>query len=322
MTSSESTSFLLQPFPNFYTATSTVLKFLQSYLGFDLCMVTHVKGQQWVVLDVEDRHYGIESGRVLPWSESLCCQILAERSTSVVPDISAIAQYADNPFCQKFNIGAYISLPLRHSNGELFGTLCAFHPTTKPASIAAQRPLLNVIVQLLVSLLESDLKLMEQKRKGERSQLSSWQDPLTGLYNRDAWLHFLNVEDGRCKRYGREASIITLEFELTLINQAEGKAKVDQWIKQMSQLLKDVLREQDIIARVSGNEIAIIALETEAERLGGLIERLQVLIGESHFNVALGCAIHTPGAELSDSWHRAQTSMHMWKRHNPTTLSA
>lgn len=321
MKSSTPASLLLKPFPNFQTATCTVLNFLQSYVGFDLCMVTHVKGEQWVVLNVEDQHYGIESGRVFAWSDSLCCQMSSSAGATIVPDLDAIAQYASHPFRQQFDIGAYLSLPLVHSNGSLFGTLCAFHPTAKPASLAAQQPLLDIISQLLVSLLESDLKLIEQARKGERSQLSSWQDQLTGLYNRDAWLHFLNVEDGRCKRYGREASIITLEFGLKQINHTEGKTKVDQWIKQMAQLLKDVLREQDIIARVSGNEIAIIALETEAERLGGLIERIQVLIGESHFHVALGCAIHTPGSELADSWQRAQTSMHLWKKHNSASAA-
>jgi diguanylate cyclase (GGDEF)-like protein len=308
-TPSELDSPILQPFPNFHSATSAVLKFLQSHLGFDLCMVTRVKGSQWIVVNVEDRRYGIKAGAVFPWTDTLCYPMVMGQGGNITPDVSAVAAYAKAPLSQQFNIGAYVSLPLFHSDGSLFGTLCAFHPEVKPLGMDAQKSLLKLLVQLLVSQLDSDLKLLQQKRQMERAQAERWCDELTGLYNRQAWDHFLTVEDSRCHRYGRDACVVSLKFDLAAAEATQGASSGEPWMTAIAHLLRSLLREEDVLARVEANQIAIIAVETQPERLLRLVNRLQSELSVTAFPIALGSAVREPSASLTAAWHQAQATM-------------
>lgn len=310
MTSSEPTSLLLQPFHNFHAATNAVVKFLQGHLGFDLCMVTRVKDEKWIVLNVEDQRYGMKAGAVFPWKETLCYSMVTGQGGNITPDVDAVPAYANAPLAQQFNIGAYLSMPLFHGDGTLFGTLCAFHPEAKPASMKAQQPLLQLMVQLLASLLDSDLKLLRQKRQVERSQAETWRDDLTGLYNKQAWRHFLAIEDSRCHRYGRDAGVVSLALEL----KAGPEAPNPEWVKAVASLLRSLLREEDIMARVSEHEIAIIAVETAPERLERLVERIKTELRTTAITIAYGSAVRDPSASLEEAWHHAQTNLRQWKR--------
>lgn len=310
MTPSEPGSLLLQPFPNFHSAASAALKFLQDHLGFDLCMVTRVKDNQWIAVNVEDRRYGIKPGAVFPWQDTLCySMVTGHPGQQIIPEVSAVAAYAQAPLTQQFNIAAYISLPLFHSDGSLFGTLCAFHPEAKPSSIKAQQPLLRLLVQLLVSLLDSDLKLLQQKRQLDRNQAQAWQDKLTGLYKKPAWLHFITIEDSRCHRYGREAGVISLEIH----GETSQASQAQEWFQSMAQVLRTVLREEDIMARVNEREIAIIAVETGPEPLERLLERIKSELRLTAFSIAYGAAVRLPSSSLTEAWHTAQGNLRQWK---------
>lgn len=306
MTTSAPTSLLLQPFHNFHAATGAVLKFLQGHLGFDLCMVTRVKDEQWIVVNVEDQRYGMKAGAVFPWKNTLCYSMVMGQGGNITPDVSTVEAYAKAPLTEQFNIAAYISMPLFHGDGTLFGTLCAFHSEAKPASMEAQQPLLKVMVQLLVSLLDSDLKLLQQKRQVERSQAECWRDELTGLYNRQAWEHFLSVEDSRCHRYGRDACLINLQLDLQAADITYGESPAETWIKAIAQLLSSILREEDIIARVASNQVGIIAVETEPERLVRVVNRIKAELKFAAFPLTIGSAVRDPSATLGAAWHQAQ----------------
>lgn len=306
MTTSEPTSLLLHPFHNFHAATGAVLKFLQGHLGFDLCMVTRVKDEQWIVVNVEDQRYGMKAGAVYPWKNTLCYSMVMGQGGNITPDVSKVEAYSQAPLTEQFNIAAYISMPLFHGDGTLFGTLCAFHSEAKPASMEAQQPLLKVLVQLLVSLLDSDLKLLQQKRQVERSQAECWRDELTGLYNRQAWNHFLSVEDSRCHRYGRDACLLNLQLDLGAADSTFGASPAENWVKAIAQLLSAILREEDIIARVAENQVGIIAVETQPERLVRLVNRIQAELKLAAFPLALGSAVRDPSTTLESAWHQAQ----------------
>jgi len=306
MTFSAPASLLFQPFSNFYAATDAVLKFLQGHLEFDLCMVGRVKDEQWIVVSVEDQRYGITAGTVFPWQDTLCYSMLMDEGNNIAPDISGIAALAEAPFAEQFNIAAYISLPLFHRDGTLFGTLCGFHSEAKSADLNAQQPLLELLVQLLLSLLDSDLKLLQQKRQTERQQAERWRDELTGLYNRRAWQHFLSVEDSRCHRYGRDACVVSLRLDLQAAELAYGANPAEAWIKALAQLLLSVLREEDVIARVEADQLGIVAVETEPERLIRLVNRIRSELRITAFPISLGSAVREPSATLEAAWRQAQ----------------
>ena len=51
-------------FKNFEEAGQTVLKFLSQKFGFNLWMITRTEGDNWIVLQCEDKGYNVSPGQV------------------------------------------------------------------------------------------------------------------------------------------------------------------------------------------------------------------------------------------------------------------
>src|SRR5262245_6453658 len=129
------------PFPDFGAAASGVLGFLQARLGFDLCMVTRVDGDDWIVIELADRGYDVKQGAVHRWSDTLCSRMVLGQGPHVAPRAASIPAYAEAPLGRQLRIGAYLGVPLTRADGSLYGTLCAIHPFPLPENIESELPL-------------------------------------------------------------------------------------------------------------------------------------------------------------------------------------
>lgn len=200
----------IKPFSDFDCAVREVLAFLYQRLGFDLWMVTRTEGEDWIVLQANDRGYGIKEGSVFRWTDSFCSQMVVGNGPHIAPDSNTIPAYANAPIKEQIAIGAYVGVPLVYDNGSLFGTLCAIHPTSQQEAITAELPLIELLASLLSSLLNADLKASEQARFAEQAQTEALSDALTSLYNRRGWDRILAHEEKRCRQYGHPACIIAI----------------------------------------------------------------------------------------------------------------
>lgn len=107
-------------------------------------------------------------------------------------------------------------------------------------------------------------------------------DHLTGLSNRRRFLQDLSHEIRRVERQGQLGVLLLLDLDhLKLINDTAGHAAGDQIIVQVAGLLNRASREQDFVARISGDEFAIAyATMDEAqgmEKARQLLERINAL---------------------------------------------
>lgn len=150
-------------------------------------MVTRTEGDDWIVLQSEDHSYGVEPGTVFRWADSFCSEMVKGNGSRIAPRSDAIPAYAAAPIGQQVNIKAYVSLPLVHEDGSLFGTLCAIHPSTQPGSIANELDLVEMLGALLSTILQTELKAAEVDRRSEKLQAEALSDALTHLYNRLGW---------------------------------------------------------------------------------------------------------------------------------------
>jgi diguanylate cyclase (GGDEF)-like protein len=109
-------------------------------------------------------------------------------------------------------------------------------------------------------------------------------DFLTEAYNRRHFMTMATNELQRAARYGRPISVLMLDIDhFKNINDTRGHAAGDEALKAFVILLRDVLRDQDLIGRMGGEEFAIALPETSldaamivAERLRSRLERLDV----------------------------------------------
>lgn len=112
-------------------------------------------------------------------------------------------------------------------------------------------------------------------------------DQLTGLNNRLKLNETLQTEIERKARYSRELSIILLDIDkFKLVNDTFGHQAGDEVLKTFARLLKENLRESDIIGRWGGEEFMIVCPETNLSQATDLAEKLRKKIHSHIFEHA------------------------------------
>ena len=313
-----STSLLMLPFrphQDFNAASSEVLGYLQRRLGFGLWMVTRTQGNDWIVLGTKDDCYGVKSGDVFCWADSFCSRMVLGQGPRIAPCSSKIPAYSEAPIGQHVPIGAYIGVPLPRHNGSLFGTLCAIDPKPKPEEITDELPMIELLAQLLGTILEGELEVQEQLRRAERAQAESTTDSLTNVHNRRGWDNLVSLEEERCKRYGHSAAIIIIDLDgLKTTNDRMGHAHGDQLIQRAASVLRESTRRSDILARIGGDEFAVLASECDASGAEAIKCRYQEAMHEAGISASIGVATRDPRKSLESAWDLADRAMYVNKR--------
>ncbi len=103
-------------------------------------------------------------------------------------------------------------------------------------------------------------------------------DHLTGLYNRRAFFTLVNHETETAKRFKRELFVVCIDVDnLKKVNDSLGHAAGDELLRSVTEILQATFRKSDIVARVGGDEFAILALG-EPGTMEMLMARLEVMI--------------------------------------------
>jgi diguanylate cyclase (GGDEF)-like protein/PAS domain S-box-containing protein len=90
----------------------------------------------------------------------------------------------------------------------------------------------------------------------------SLSDELTGLYNRRGFLTLAEQQIKVARRMKKDVLLIFADMnELKLINDTYGHAQGDVALKDLAEAIKKTFRESDIIARIGGDEFAILINE-------------------------------------------------------------
>ena len=138
-------------------AVPRLLKVICESTGMGFAAVARVTDERWIACAVEDRvGFGLVPGGELPLESTLCHDV---RSTDEAIFIDHASQ--DPVFCTHhtpriYKIESYASVPIKLSDGEYFGNLCAIdaqpHKMREPRVIA----LFELFAQLIALQLESD----------------------------------------------------------------------------------------------------------------------------------------------------------------------
>lgn len=306
---------LTQSFSDFETAGRAVLAFLHRRLGFDLWMLTRTEGADWIVLQSEDHGYGVDPGTVFRWADSFCSEMVKGNGPHIAPRSERVPAYVAAPIGRQVQIKAYIGLPLVRADGSLFGTLCAIHPSPQPESIVDEQALVELLAAMLSTILQADLRAMEEARRAERLEAEALTDALTHLYNRRGWDRLLAAEEERCRRYGHPAAILIADLEeLKRVNDNEGHAAGDAHIVQAGTALRNAARSLDIVARLGGDEFGI--LSAECDYVGGeaLLKRVRAALAEANVKASIGLAMRDPSVGIKGAWEAADRLMYEEKR--------
>lgn len=144
-----------------------------------------------------------------------------------------------------------------------------------------------------------NVRLADRIREQSRAiQEQATNDPVTAVANRRRFCRALEAEIARARRYGRNLSVAVLDIQgFRRVNEEFGHDVGDSVLRATAQCLVSNVRETDLVARVGGDELAILLPETALHeamialaRLRGCIEDLNAS-GELPVEVRLSVGV-------------------------------
>lgn len=104
----------------------------------------------------------------------------------------------------------------------------------------------------------------------------SLRDELTGLYNRRGFTYLGNHLLSQARRTGTSVCLMYGDInKLKPINDNYGHSEGDFTISKTAELLHINIREQDIVARIGGDEFTIIAIDLDEKGCSEILNRIQ-----------------------------------------------
>ena len=121
----------------------------------------------------------------------------------------------------------------------------------------------------------------------ERLREMSNSDELTGLYNRRGFHAIAQQQLKVANRAKGEVALLFADMDkFKSINDQWGHQKGDEALVSMAVILKQTFRESDLIARISGDEFALLLIDTPEKNMSIVFNRLQKNIDA--FNIHSG----------------------------------
>ncbi len=189
---------------------------------------------------------------------------------------------------------AYAIAPVMTHDGQVIGTVCVIDTAPHAWTHTEINCLMDIAASLITELeLRSDLS---QKRQTQEHLLySTLHDALTGLPNRSLFTERLRHAMRRAARHPDDLfAVLFLDLDrFKDVNDNLGHFAGDELLRAVARRLEACLRPEDTVARLSGDEFAILLESiTETSDAGRVAERIEE---------ALSFSINLAGAEVTTS---------------------
>ncbi len=189
---------------------------------------------------------------------------------------------------------AYAVVPILTADGQVIGTVCVIDTAPHSWTHTEINCLIDVATSLVTELeLRSDLSLKRQTQ--EHLLYSTLHDALTGLPNRSLFTERLRHAMRRAARHPDNLfAVLFLDLDrFKEVNDNLGHFAGDELLRAVARRLEACIRPEDTVARLSGDEFAILLESiTEASDAGRVAERIEE---------ALSFPINLAGAEVVTS---------------------
>ncbi len=161
--------------------------------------------------------------------------------------------------------------------------------------------------------------ITELKKTEEKLKRLSLHDALTGLYNRAYFEEEMHrLDNSRMELVG----IIVCDIDgLKLVNDTLGHNKGDELLMAASRAIKSSFRESDVVARVGGDEFAILLVNSPKPKVEEICMRIRAAMAEHNrknpalpLSIAIGYAVrHDPGQDMAELYSEADNKMYKEK---------
>lgn len=178
----------------------------------------------------------------------------------------------------RYRTKSFICLPLR-VDGRVIGVLNLSDKVSGEGFYEGDlQRLLSIAVTAMVALERSQLS----ERSKELLHISIT-DPLTALLNRRSFDERLTEEIDRSRRHGHEVSLLLIDIDdFKPYNDTHGHLAGDEALRTVGGCIRAAVRNFDVLARIGGDEFAVILPATQKEGARMIAERLRAEIERAY----------------------------------------
>ncbi len=124
----------------------------------------------------------------------------------------------------------------------------------------------------------------ELEKANQKIAEMSIKDGLTGLYNRRYFMEALEKEVSRAKRYKTCLVLCMMDLDhFKKINDTLGHQAGDMVLSEFGKILKETIRQSDLLCRYGGEEFAVILPDTDIKKAVSACERFREMLAELIF---------------------------------------
>ncbi|MBC8025346.1 MAG: sensor domain-containing diguanylate cyclase, partial [Steroidobacteraceae bacterium] len=162
------------------------------------------------------------------------------------------------------------------------------------------------------------------RERGQVLERESQEDALTGVANRRAFMQRLTSEIEVALAVGQPLSIAIADFDhFKIVNDTLGHPVGDLALRQSATIMRRHCRHSDLLARIGGEEFALILPGMTRDDATGFCETLRAAVAshewqEMHpqlsITISIGLAQWDGSAELAELLHAADTQLYRAKR--------
>lgn len=249
------------------------------------------------------RHYDLTSVVILIslmlviWSDEY---YVGNRNLSILYIFAILAVTGRVPFYHKsLKRGLFVFLPLSMISLYLYGR--QHSPAYAFGDYVIYFALLNILISCLLVIsviLLSDLvqtcATSYQEEKMERLRTEAYRDALTNMYNRRyGYIYLERIKTGKIDETVYMAIVDIDDFKF--VNDNFGHEAGDTAIKEVSRLMKQNIRQSDIVVRWGGEEFMILLHDVDDDnhakmvfdKIRSIIEEYTIEHNEHSFNVTV-----------------------------------
>src|ERR1700690_1656357 len=200
-----------------------------------------------------------ETGRSISFSSD---PILQE-GPLIVADATADARFADNPLVAgPPSIRFYAGQPVHGLTGSRVGTLCLIDRQPRKFSEEDRGLLAD-----LAAMVDREFSLVDRTAV----------DELTSLANRRAFATVANHVLAFCLRNFQPAPVVGIDLDdFKSVNDGHGREAGDDVLRFFAAMLDSHFRTSDVVARLRGDEFAVLCSGTTSDQLSASLDRLRV----------------------------------------------
>lgn len=260
---------------------------------------------------VENRKLVLKSSNLINTNhhyvvEKFNCKSVPKLTTILTNSISNISKEAS------IEIHSFIMMPI-YMKEEILGLIVVEHNIYNYLS--------QDHIRLLTALTNQIAICLENNRLYNQIKRSSQMDCLTGLFNRN---YFFSIMEKKYANNEKNFAIIMMDIDnFKKCNDRYGHPYGDEVIRKVSQIVKDNIRKEDVVARYGGEELIIymyqvkniIDVYNRMEQIRRTIEGtiIQYKDVRDGVTISTGIAIKQEGESLEQTVRRADINLYTAK---------